>query len=249
MPRKIATTKPHPAPYSMELIAVFRKLLAPGTRVHDPFAGGGERLGQLADELGLIFTGGEIEPEFISDPRVTYGNATMVEYYPPRYMTITTPETDLVCVDVGFTIVTSPVYPNGIADHFHAQDSSRRRTYRGTLAKITGYDKPLDPDNQGRWGYRGTPLHSPSRAQYWSIAQRSIEAWTAAGAERVLLNASDFCWQKVTEPVVAGWLHRLESCGWRLVKAHKVFTPRDGLGNGQKLKAEYEVILDMVRAA
>lgn len=234
MTRKTATVKPHPAPFSMEVIDAFRPLLHWGDRVHDPFAGGGERLGALCDELGLVFTGTDIEPEFASDPRIVQGNACDPFSYPLP----------------GFTVVTSPAYPNGIADHFEAKDSSRRRTYRQTLAKILGQDRPLHEDNQGRYGYRGTPLSSTSRAMYWNIASRAIDAWTEAGAMRALVNLSDFKWGNgsVIEPVVDGWAQRLMAGGWRITKAHKVNTPRDGYGANQDEKVDFEVILVAVPA-
>lgn len=272
MPRKVKTTKYHPAPYSMEIIAVFAKMLPAGTRIHDPFAGGGERLGALADQLGCTFTGTDIEAPFISDPRVRHGNACVVSDYPPRYVCpvcgsgagrghldkrplIANPLAGNISIctaaydDVSrgtFTVVTSPVYPNGIADDFHAQDNSRRRTYRSARAQLTGEDQPLHDDNQGRWGYRGTPLHSTSRAMYWSITRRAIAAWTAAGADRAIVNVSDFTWGKgaVMEPVVDGWAQQLLAAGWTIRKAHKVRTPRDGLGSNQRNKVDYEVVID-----
>ena len=46
----------HPAPFSPEVLDTFRRLIPRGSRVHDPFAGEGLRLGKLADEMGWAFS-------------------------------------------------------------------------------------------------------------------------------------------------------------------------------------------------
>src|SRR5690606_14377285 len=96
------------------------------------------RLGELCDRLGLVFTGTELEPEFIADPRVRPGDSTMAQTYPAHE----------------HAVVTSPAYPNGMTDHFRARDASRRHTYRQALATVLGHDRPLHPNNMGRWGNR-----------------------------------------------------------------------------------------------
>lgn len=202
-------------------------LIPPGARVHDPFAGGGERLGKLADERGWVFTGTELEAPFINDPRVAHGNALDPDLYPAN----------------GYVVVTSPVYPNGIADHFHARDSSTRRTYRSALAKLTGRDRPLDPDNMGRWGYRGTPLHSPARRMYWHLASQAAANW--GGAVALYVNVSDFKAGDRTEPVVDGWVRLLEGHGWRLVAAHPVVTRRWRHGANREARVDGEVVLHL----
>lgn len=202
------------------------------TRVHDPFAGTGERLGRLADNQGWIFTGTEIEAEFIVDARVVEGNATHLTWYPDR----------------PFKVITSPVYPNGIADDFHATDRSERRTYRSALAKLVGHDKPLHPDNQGRWGYRGTPLHAPARRMYWRVADLSVACWQQAECDEVFLNVSDFTVGKtVVEPVVAGWARTLEVHGFTIVKAYPVLTRRYRNGANRNARVANEVVLHAIR--
>lgn len=221
----------HPAPYSPEVLDKLARLVPVGTRVHDPFAGEGLRLGKRADEIGWTFTGTEIEAPFIEDDRVRVGNALDPATYP----------TGRYC------IVTSPVYPNGIADNFNAQDGSRRRTYRAALAKLTGMDRELHPDNQGRWGYRGTSIASTRRAVYWNLATRAVACWS--GADAVFLNVSDFTAKDRTEPVVDGWAGVLRSNGWRIVKAHPVKTRRWRDGANSDKRVDGEVVLHAVRSS
>ncbi len=218
----------HPAQYSRQVLVVLRQLLPTGTRIHDPFAGPGTRLGELADERLLHFTGTEIEPGFIMDGRVQPGDATDPTTYPAE----------------PHTIVTSPVYPNGMADHFKSTDSSERRTYRHGLAKLTGNpDVELATRNMGRWGYRGRKLDSPARMMYWSLARQAVACWT--GAERVLLNVSDFKQAHgLTVPVVEGWVHVMEAAGWDLAELHTVRTSRYRNGQNAEQRADHEVVID-----
>lgn len=214
----------HPAQYSPEVLDAIRGLIDDTILVHDPFAGAGERLGALCDEIGCEFSGTEIEAAFIVDSRVVQGNSTDGSTYPVE----------------PYTIVTSPVYPNGIADSFEARDNSKRRTYRSALAKIVGHDRELHPDNQGRWGYRGTPLSSPARAVYWSIAERVIGCWQDADA--AIVNVSDFIAGDRQEPVVAGWTRLLAAAGWD-VSAIPVSTKRWKYGANRERRVDAEVLL------
>jgi hypothetical protein len=201
--------------------------------VHDPFAGPGVRLGQLADEMGWRFTGTEIEWEFIIDPRVKGGDATDRRRYPREQ----------------YTVMTSPAYPNGMSDDFHARDSSTRRTYRAALAKILGHDRQLHANNQGRWGYRGTPLHSPARAQYWRIADQVATQWQLTPCSDVFLNVSDFVVGKVdVEPVVAPWARTLEAHGFAIIRAYPVLSRRWRNGANRDSRVANEVVLHATRA-
>lgn len=220
-------TTDHPAPYSPQIIEVFRQLIPAGCHVHDPYAGEGLRLGALCDDLGVTFSGTDLEPVFIRDPRVKAGDATQRRSYPRgRYV-----------------IVTSPVYPNGIADDWHAQDGSRRRTYRSAAAKLRGHDEPMHPNNMGRWGYRGTKLGNPKRIMYWKLARETIECWTRA--DLALVNVSDFLHSKGTrEYVTNGWVKLLESYGWSVRKVLDVETPRwrDGANGAARVEAEQVIV-------
>lgn len=96
----------HPARYSAELISAFAVELFDCPHAHDPFAGTGERLGSLCDEMGVTFSGTELEGVFIRDPRVWPGDSRDPWTYPR-------------CRDIEpYWVVTSPVYANGMADNF-----------------------------------------------------------------------------------------------------------------------------------
>jgi hypothetical protein len=223
----------HPAPYSPEVLDMFDKIGPERkTRVHDPFAGTGERLGRLADNRGWIFTGTEIEEPFIVDPRVQLGDSTDPSTYPTER----------------FKVMTSPVYPNGIADDFHAQDSSTRRTYRSAVAKILGHDRPLHVNNQGRYGYRGGQLNSDARMLYWWLAVQCIGCWETAPCDEVFLNVSDFTvGQNRIVPVVAGWAELLEAHGFSILKTYPVQTRRWRNGANRDARVANEVILQALR--
>ncbi len=185
----------HPARFSPSLIEAMEPLLNGAPAIHDPFGGTGERLGHLADRLGLTFTGTELEPEYIVDHRVVQGNALDYGTY-PLY---------------DHWIVTSPVYPNGMADNFKPRDASRRYTYRAAKITLSGDpDAELHPDNMGRFSYRGG---DKATMEYWSLARAAIERWS--GASAVLLNVSDFIMGGQVQPVVVAWNEAMARGGWR----------------------------------
>jgi len=226
-PRDI--TPVHPARFSREIIAELGELIPPSQHVHDPFGGTGERLGVLCDHLGVTFTGTEIEPEFIIDGRVRCGDSTDPATYPTR----------------PYTIVTSPVYPNGIADHFAARDGSRRNTYRWRLAQITGEDRPLHPNNQGRYGYRGRNQMSQVRRTYWRIADEVVACWS--GATLAIVNTSDFLVGGVVEPVTVPWRARLERHGWTICEVRRVTTRRNRYGANGSSRVDGEDVIVATR--
>lgn len=238
----------HPAPFSPGVLDCFARLIPRGSRIHDPFAGEGVRLGKLADEHGWTFTGTELEAPFILDDRVVPGNAIDASSYPPALICSACGQSPPFNAHgsrehqpKGYSIVTSPVYPNGIADDFNARDGSRRRTYRAALAKITGTDAPLHPNNQGRWGYRGTPLSSSRRAIYWHLADQAVACW--GNAEAVYLNVSDFVARSRVEPVVEGWARCLTNHGWTIVRSYPVSTRRWRDGANRESRVDGEVVL------
>lgn len=224
-----STPAVHPARFSPEVIDRFRTIIPRGAHLHDPFAGDGVRLGALADELLCTFTGTEIEPCFIIDPRVQPGDSTNLLTYPVGRR--------------GFIIATSPVYPNGVADSWKAADPSRRRTYRSAVAAIEGADRELHENNMGRYGYRGTRLTNPKRLAYWRLARRAVACWREAGVRVAIVNVSDFMSRGLTEPVVAEWRATLGAFGFEHITEHAVKTRRDrGNANADK-RVEHEVIL------
>ncbi len=211
----------HPSRFSPEVLAVMAPILTKwGWPVHDPFAGTGERMGALCDSLGLAFTGTEIEEPYIIDPRVRLGNSRYSESYP----------------EGRYCIGTSPVYPNGLTDHFRATNPKGRRTYRLARAQMVGHDEPLDPDNMGRHGPRQGKL---SESRYWAIAEAATMWWPP----RVLINMSDCIIDDEVYPAVAKWAAILEGRGFA-VYTHEVGTPRYGFGANAKARVDHEVVLE-----
>lgn len=223
----------HPARFTSTIVDALAALLDLPTNVerfvvHDPMAGTGERLGVLADRLGLTFTGTEIEPTFIVDRRVVVGDATDPTTYPldPH------------------VIVTSPPYPNGVADHFAATDSSRRHTYRSAIATIEGRDRPLDERNLARYGFRGRGESSRARATYWRLAREVVECWWT---DRAIVNVKDFRVGATVEPVVDGWADVLVDAGFVIVERVVVPTPGQRFGANGDVRVDHEVVLDAHR--
>lgn len=234
----------HPARFSKEVIDVMVEILqgchkmdaAVGHRVtpfhlHDPFAGTGERLWDLAQRIdppGWI-SGTEIEAEFIVNKWIRQGDATDASTYP------TWP----------YVIVTSPSYPNGMSDSWDAQDGSKRKTYRSALKQITGVDRELHDHNMGRYGYRGTGQDSPKRAQYWNIASTAVANW--GGASMVLVNVSDFIWSRngveTIEPVTNQWANLLSRHGWVNQTQCPVGTRRMKFGANRDVRVDVECVL------
>lgn len=218
----------HPARFTTEILEVIADRIAPGTRVHDPFAGTGERLGALADRRGYIFSGTEIEPEFIVDPRVVQGDATDPDTYP----------TD------EHVNVTSPAYPNGMSDNFVAKDPTKRNTYRAALHRILGHDRPLHPRNLGQYGYRPGRKVAEKKAAYWRIADAAVACWTAG---TVFVDVKDFIHSgDVVEPVVDPWAELLERHGYRIVERVNVGTSGNRFGANRE-RVDHEVILVATR--
>lgn len=247
----------HPAQYSPEILTLFRWLIPSVARVHDPFAGTGSRLGSLARDRGWTFTGTEIEPAFIIDDRVVQGDATDPGSYPAPLLcpacgclgdvserSSVFPRRCMAHHPRGFWIVTSPVYPNGMADHFvsKAADTSTRRTYRHALATITGdREVQLDPRNMGRWGYRGRALDSDARAMYWHLARQAVDCWSEA--EALVVNVSDSLDGDRRVPVVAGWQDLIARAGWSNQDVHPVATKRYRNGAGRDARVETEAVI------
>jgi hypothetical protein len=213
----------HPARWSPALLDVIRPIIVSlGLPVHDPFAGTGERLGRLCDELDLDFSGTELEEPYIVDDRVWAGDAT-----DPA----TCPEWDHV-------VVTSPVYPNGMADHYEAKDGSPRMNYRVGLARITGEDRPLAENNMGRYSVRRGPR---AEEKYWAIAEAAAQWWPA----HVVLNVSDFVHQGERYTLVERWRELLEGLGYVVQATHDVETPRARRGENHRARVEAETVLHL----
>lgn len=248
--RPAGRTVHHPARYSPEVTTLFRMLVGANARVHDPFAGTGERLLETALTRSWHLTGTEIEPEFIVEPWVVPGDATDPSTYPPARMCVACMDdvsgglhSGPLCLSHhprGYVIMTSPVYPNGMADSWAAKDASKRRTYRTGLAQTTGVDRELDENNMGRWGYRHG-VFSTARQMYWHLAQRAAACWN--DAEAVLLNVSDFLAGERRIPIVVPWHDLLQANGWQTIDVHRVPTKRYGMGANRDVRVDTEIVL------
>lgn len=241
----------HPARFSPEIVARIREILLerhPFDEIwnrpilHDPFAGTGERLAEIArtDDVGFSYSGTECELEFIHEDhlgKIVWGDATIGRTYPSPARP--------------WIIVTSPVYPNGMADHWKAKDGSIRKTYFAAKRKLSGDpDAELHHNNMGRFGYRGTKRGGRSRKRdgYWRVAREASAHWGCA--DYLIVNVSDFLHSNgAVEPLVADWIELLtEERGWVLGQAIEVETQRMGLGENRNERAPTETILVFERA-
>jgi hypothetical protein len=243
----------HPARFSDEVVDLFVEIINhevtdwfnPPT-LWDPYAGTGEALGDIARRCippgaaaHLPYGGTEIEAEFIVDPHIILGDATYAMNYPPRLTAAGVLEGN-----GRFVIITSPVYPNGMADSWKMSDASKRYTYQSAKNDLVGVHTELHVNNQGRYGYRGTKRAGPSRrrSEYWRIARESVPHW--APADMVLVNVSDFKHSNgQIEPLVMDWRWLLKEHGWTDIIEHPVATNRMLNGANADQRVEHEVIL------
>jgi hypothetical protein len=216
----------HPAKWSPEILAVIAPVIrARRLPVHDPFAGTGDRLGQLCAQLGLTFTGTEIEPEFARDSRVRAGDSTDPATYPQHE----------------YVIVTSPAYPNGMSDHFKASNVTGRHTYRQALTQTIGYDRPLHPNNMGRYGIR-YGQHALDR--HYDIARQCVQHWP----DHVIVNVSDFIMRRTERVhVVDQWISILETAGYTITEVIPITTPRQRHGANADARVDHEAVLIATR--
>lgn len=262
-------TAAHPARWSPQIIDVLRTELAGAPWVHDPFAGTGERLGALCDEIGVEFSGTELEEAFIVDPRVVPGDSRDNRTYPR-----------LPWPAIGwgpYWIVTSPVYPNGMADHFVSSGvcsfcagnggvlvgtfwepdawsecskcdgtgrrAVRRHTYRQAVIGLTGDpDYALDEGNMGRYSVRGG---SKAEERYWGLAREVCAQW--GGAERVILNTKDFYVARERYHLWQRWNMLLVRQGWTCDHLVEVPCPGNRNGANRGLRMEHEDVAIYVR--
>ena len=205
----------HPTQYSQSLLEIIAPEL--DEKIHDPFAGTGIRLGKLCDELGKTFSGTDIE-DWGGDPRVKRGDSTQLSSYP----------------EGSYQIVTSPVYPNGMADHFKPKDTSRRRTYR------VGLGKSLQENNAGRYSVRAG---SKAADKYWEINKEAIICWATLGWSG-FVNVSDFIHKGEVYPLVGMWRDLLAQQGFYVEQYATVLTPRYRLGTNRSKRVPYEAWLE-----
>lgn len=188
-----------------------------GLPVHDPFAGTGERLGELCDSLGLTFTGTDLEDWPDRDPRVTLGDALDPRTYPQGAR----------------LIVTSPTYGNGMNDHHEARDPSRRHTYRAALGR------PLHENNTGRYGIR---RGRRSMTRYWTMHAEAITHWHRLGWPAVV-NVKAFIKDFEVYDLPERWAHTLAEHGYRVTARLEVPCPGIRHGANHAARIDHEVIL------
>lgn len=214
-----------PAPFSRQIIDCLRVELRDAPWVHDPFTGTGERLGALCDELGVPFTGTELEQCFINRKHVVCGDARDPGHYP--------------LPGLPFWIATSPAYPNGVADHFKPGDTSRRYTYRAAAIELSGDpDYALDRYNMGRHSYR---QGKKAELRYWEIAEDVVANWRRA--ERVILNVKDFYIDEKLAGFPREWMDLMEVEGWDLKWCHEIPVPGIRHGENRELRVDHELVL------
>lgn len=211
------TAGAHPAPYSVEIINALRNILPTvlprATIVHDPFAGDGKRLGALCDELGLPFSGCDIEDWPGRDERIFVRDSTTRFAYP-----------------VGpHIIVTSPTYNNGVNDHFEPKDDSRRLTYRSRLGR------PLHVNNTGRYSGRASKAGEEA---YWRLNEKCVALWPST----VVVNVKDSVRSGTIYRLVDQWEAMLEDYGYAVNRVN-VETPGWRLGTNSDARVDNEVIL------
>lgn len=155
----------HPAQFSSEVLDIVAELLVPGEHIHDPFAGPGVRLAALCDQLGVTFSGADIEVWPGHDPRVAVGDALDPASYP-----------------VGpFTVVTSPTYQNKrLSDYPNGPTPNTKIKGRRDYSLSLG--APLHPDNLAR-----TTGRAARAADYWRLHTEAAKHWP----DRVFLNVDE----------------------------------------------------------
>lgn len=209
----------HPAVYTDSFLPIFAVLLQDRNLVLDPFAG----TGKLAMIKNYGFTGtvvcNEIEPEWANSP------------YPVDHWHIGDASNMDWAEDESFdAICTSPTYGNRMADHFEAQDNSRRITYRHYLGR------PLHDQNTGRmqWGQ--------------SYKQKHIEVYKEC--TRILkigglfiLNISDHIRAGKVIPVTDWHRSILINLGLSFVDEVQIQTPRMKFGENSGSRVSHETIM------
>lgn len=152
----------HPAQYSPEILEVLHDLIGSVERIHDPFAGLGLRLGALCDEIGVPFTGTDIEDWEGRDPRVKVGNSIYEYSYPWQK----------------FTVVTSPVYFGNRISSDYVNGPTENTKPNGRRAYGISLGRALDDDNAARFC-------RPNQSEdYYALHNEAIQHW----GSRVIVN-------------------------------------------------------------
>lgn len=217
----------HPAVFSDNLLPTMAAMLGDGSGglLLDPCAGLGHKLAQLAGMADWLPYGLEIEEGYreFANECVRFGDATCIdsETYgiPSRFD----------------AAVTSFVYPNGMADNFHAKDDSTRHTYVHRLRAKVGADYELADNNMAKTNPRRS-LGATRR--FYDIQRRIIDE-----VFRVLIPGAPFVVNtKDTKYTNYTWLtiRQLLNAGFHIEGGRRI--PAHGLnhGKGHEGKADFE---------
>lgn len=210
-------TVKHPAKFSEVILDRIGELLDEHgcpKRIIDPFAGTG-RVHRLAEGRDTEIVGVEIEQDWAElHPNTVVGDAL-----------------DLQFPDDHFDgLVTSPCYGSRMADHFNAQDGSRRHSYTFDI----GHD--LHPNNSGtlQWGIAYRVFHDAA----WTECLRVL------GPEAlVIVNVSNHIRLGVEQPVTEWHLQWFLAHGCLIADLDRVVTPRLRDGANREARSLFESIL------
>lgn len=226
----MASKSIHPAIFSDELLGPLADALTDnglpvGGKLLDPFAGLGWKLGQIAALASTAnVVGIELEEIYFrlgkTAPWVQQGNSLRLPFMPDSFD----------------GAVTSPDYPNGVSDNFHARVNERRNTY---IHRIRLYepDYELHPDNAGGMNPRRSP----------AALARFYELNSAVYVEvfRVLRPGAPFVVNTKDPLGVPFRMHteeQLVAAGFELVDSTSVKCPGNGEGKNMELKMDVEDI-------
>ena len=221
----------HPATFSKALIRPLAEQLTLHTqqfstgqrKLLDPFGGLGHGLVEIAVLANLWPTGVEIEPGYLphAHPCIMLGDSTCLPF-----------------ADSSFAAaVTSPVYPNGMADDFQAKDGSERHTYPHRLRKVYGPDYRMHPNNAGGM--------SPRRSPKALARFLDLNCKVYGEVFRVLRNGSPFVVNTkntLKVPFTKITQDQLAQVGFEFIREVTVDVPGMNHGKNQERKETFETI-------
>lgn len=216
------TVPEHPAQFSRPIVDVLRLLIERAVIPHgeivvDPYAGPGNRLGKVCDELGVPFVGLDIERWPSADERVRYGDAGSAIYYPPE----------------PFAVVTSPPYFGNRISSDYVNGPTATTKVAGRRSYGISLGRPLDPANLARFA---RPTRSDKhRQRFYAELGAAARCW-----QRLAVVNVDLPMRDDTRAV-------LEGAGFTVYEEHEIETQRYGGGAGADKRAPFEVVMSAVR--
>lgn len=220
----------HPATFSAELIPVLVDAARPWANgiLLDPFAGIG-KANIVADEIGSVFIGFEIEPEWAAwNPKVQVCDSRAMDLY----------DESIDCV------VTSPPYGNRMADryagsprdmeHARANGSIPRRTYRVALGR------DLSEHNVGRYQFNSS--YKELCSQVWAETHRVLRVGGG-----LILNVSNHIRDGKVVNVVDWHVDDLMKRGFVIDKVFDVATKRFRFGQNNERRVPTEKVLRFIK--